>query len=497
MPAIILCAGVGSRLRPITDHKPKCLVEVNGVPILGHALKNLIEAACSPIFICTGYREDLIRNYCNDRFKHWDIRFVPNMDYTSTNNMYSLSLALPSIEGACLILNGDVVFDKAVLDSLESTNQTSVAIDRRKYFDESMKISVADGHIVHMAKNIPPTEAYAVSIDIYKIAATDIEQLKKAAIAFTRTDKTQWTEVLLNRLFQSGAIRSVPCDIGTARWFEIDNMDDLAQAEILFNDKLRYFPEKRTFLLDGDGTLFLQNEALPGAKAFLEHLQARGKACFFLSNNSSKTPAQHAARLAQLKLPIGKPYVATSIQAATGVLRRAGLNRIYWVATKSVTDYLNEEGFTLTDVDPEAILLTYDTELTYDKLVTTAKLLRNRDVPFFATHTDMVCPTPDGPVPDLGSILAMMRTATGREPCQTFGKPSPVILEPVLAQQGYAADETVIVGDRLYTDISMGASASLTTVLVLTGETTRAEYEFSEIRADVVVPNLGELIAYL
>jgi len=142
------------------------------------------------------------------------------------------------------------------------------------------------------------------------------------------------------------------------------------------------------------------------------------------------------------------------------------------------------------------VLLTYDTEITYAKLLALVDHLR-RGVPYYATHVDLVCPTPDGPVPDIGTTMQTIETTLGVRPLRTFGKPSHAFVQPVLDRLGMTFADAVVVGDRLYTDLELARGTEMLSVLVLTGETTREAHDASAVKADIVVPDLGALLPWL
>lgn len=254
--------------------------------------------------------------------------------------------------------------------------------------------------------------------------------------------------------------------------------------------------DRRAFFFDRDGTLSLDDDAIPGARAFLDTLRARGVACFVMTNNSSRTPAEHHRRLSGLGLGFEPEDVLVSSQPAIAALLDAGMTRVFWLATEAVGAQLEAAGLIYDDAQPDALLLTYDTELTYAKLRDFSNALR-RGTPYFATHTDQVCPTPTGPIPDVGTFMHMFEVATGRRPERTFGKPDPAMLDVALRRLGLERSDAVMVGDRLYTDIALTAGTEALSVLVLTGESTAEDHERSEHRADVVAADLTELLPYV
>jgi choline kinase len=230
--AIILAAGVGSRLAPLTDKIPKCLVPVGGKSVLMHQLEAFRRCGLRDILVVAGYRAEQVGNALNGCG-----RLLVNSQFRSTNNMYSLSLAAPYVEGSCILVNGDVVFDASILDGLlKIPFPDLIAVDKEHYIAESMKVTVAGQRITHISKEISPDQAYACSIDLYRFSATTMRRLFETVDDYlNRGECNQWTEVAINDLLKEREIR--PFDIGGKRWTEIDNFDDLREAEDIWCPK--------------------------------------------------------------------------------------------------------------------------------------------------------------------------------------------------------------------------------------------------------------------
>ncbi len=141
-------------------------------------------------------------------------------------------------------------------------------------------------------------------------------------------------------------------------------------------------------------------------------------------------------------------------------------------------------------------MLTYDDEITYEKLVKLIYFIR-KGIPYYATHSDLVCPTPEGSIPDIGCYINLVETVTKIKPNKIFGKPELSFIKSILDKHGLVESDAVVIGDRLYTDIELAEDSEIISVLVLSGETKRDFYEFSKIKADIVVPSLEELKDYL
>jgi HAD superfamily hydrolase (TIGR01457 family) len=254
--------------------------------------------------------------------------------------------------------------------------------------------------------------------------------------------------------------------------------------------------EVRCFLLDMDGTFYLGDRLLPGSRPFMETLARRGTDFLFVTNNSSQNRAHYAAKLGRMGFPVAPERVFTSGEATALYLQRVCPGaRIYPVGTLALLDDLASHGFTLTDTDPDAVVLGFDLTLTYEKLRRLCDLVR-AGVPYYATHPDFNCPVDGGYIPDIGAMIAFVKASTGREP-KVIGKPEPEMVQAVLAKTGLERHQLAMVGDRLYTDIAMGVKGGICSVLVLSGETTRADLDGSLIQPDFVFADLEELGAVL
>lgn len=234
MKAVILAAGLGSRLRPITNEVPKCMVPVNGERIIDKQINNLHVNGIRDIIVVTGYKSNVLSEHLKNNYP--SITIIENKEYDQTNNMYSLYLCFPYLgEADFLLMNADVFFDSDIIDGILSCEKENViACEYGRYMEESMKITVNnDGRIEHISKKILPEEAYAVSIDVYRIGKTGhlaLSSKVRHIIDFLH-DLNSWTEVALDEIFSD--VEFYPYNI-KGRWFEIDNHKDLKEAEKIF-----------------------------------------------------------------------------------------------------------------------------------------------------------------------------------------------------------------------------------------------------------------------
>ncbi|MGI6261438.1 MAG: HAD-IIA family hydrolase [Acutalibacteraceae bacterium] len=256
---------------------------------------------------------------------------------------------------------------------------------------------------------------------------------------------------------------------------------------------------KKLFLLDMDGTLYLGNHLFPQTLPFLSAVRSHGGRCIYVTNNSSKSVDAYVQKLAQLGIAAKEDDFLTSSQATARYLRKMHPETLFYVlGTHSLKQELAQSGVAVTDQLSDSVgglVMGYDTELTFQKLEDACRLLL-RDIPYIATNPDWVCPTEFGYVPDCGSVSTMLKNATGKWP-KFIGKPEPEMIRLAMEKTGFAPEETIVIGDRIYTDIASGLNAGVSTALVLSGETTREVLEASERKPEFVFDSVGNITALL
>ena len=232
--------------------------------------------------------------------------------------------------------------------------------------------------------------------------------------------------------------------------------------------------EKRLFLLDMDGTIYLDNDLFDGTLDFLKEVKAKGGRYLFVTNNSSKSTDAYVKKLKSIGIDATEDDFLTSTDATILYIQgKYQGRRFYSFGTASFTDQLRNAGIdVVTDLcdDIDGIVMGNDNELNFKKLEDACKLLLN-DIIYIATNPDWVCPTAFGYVPDCGSVAEMLFRATGKRP-HFIGKPRPEMLLLAMERYGYKREECVMIGDRVYTDIASGYNAEIDTIFVLSGEGT-------------------------
>lgn len=255
---------------------------------------------------------------------------------------------------------------------------------------------------------------------------------------------------------------------------------------------------KRLFLLDMDGTIYLDNDLFDGTLDFLNYVKSVGGKYIFMTNNSSKSIDKYIEKLASLGVEAVADDFLTSTNATILYLEKKNYKKIYAFGTKSFVSQLTAVGLPVTTVLEDGIdclCMGFDTELTFQKLED-ACILLGRGVDYIATNPDWVCPTWYGYVPDCGSVSEMLYNATKRRPI-FIGKPQPEMPLLAIEKTGYKKEDAVVIGDRLYTDIACGVNAGISSIFVLSGEGTMDDIEKSAIKPDYIYNNIREIYNYL
>ena len=258
--------------------------------------------------------------------------------------------------------------------------------------------------------------------------------------------------------------------------------------------------QKRLFLLDMDGTLYLDDRLFDGATEFLADIKKSGGRYVFLTNNSSRGVESYIEKMIGLGVPAEAEDFITSVDALIYRLRKeygqdALTRKMYIMGTESFKSQMRAEGFNITDIledDIKTLVIGFDRELTFSKLEDACVLL-GRGVDYFATNPDWVCPTEYGYVPDCGSFAFMLEKATGRKP-EFVGKPEPQMAYLAMERFGFSGEQTLLAGDRLYTDIACGKNAGVDTAFVLSGEGTLKDIEETGIEPEYIFEGVGQIL---
>ena len=261
------------------------------------------------------------------------------------------------------------------------------------------------------------------------------------------------------------------------------------------------------FVLDMDGTFYLDNDILDGALDFLEAVKKTGKDYIFFTNNSSKTPDLYIDKLAKMNCYITRDQIMTSADVMIRFLKSEHKGEsVYILATEQVKKSFEDEGINVfvpeipeseayvpagTDRIPDIVVVCFDKSLTYNSLNNACTYIR-RGSKFLATHLDINCPVKDGFIIDCGAMCAAISLSTGNEP-QYVGKPFKETVDMIIDKTGVKRDRISFVGDRLYTDVATGVKNGAKGILVLTGEATVDDIEPSNVKPTAVFDSIKEM----
>jgi choline kinase len=248
MKGVILAAGISSRLRPLTDTTPKCLLSIGGETILGRTLNNLTACGIRDVVIVGGYLEDQLRSYVSGNFPGLGVKFLTNEVYASTNNIYSLWLTKPDVlEHGMILLDSDIIFEDRIIQALvRSGYDNCLAVNTKtRLGDEEIKVAVDRHNRIHViGKEVPPGGAIGESIGIELFAPSMLKTL------FDVLDRKIVHEKAVNEFYEAafqevinrgGEIYAV--DVGMYKAIEIDTAEDLITAE---KDILPYLPPSKS-----------------------------------------------------------------------------------------------------------------------------------------------------------------------------------------------------------------------------------------------------------
>jgi len=253
---------------------------------------------------------------------------------------------------------------------------------------------------------------------------------------------------------------------------------------------------RECWLTDMDGVLVREEHALPGAVEFLARLVECRRRFLVLTNNSIFTPRDLAARLARSGLSVPEESIWTSALAtATFLSDQLPGGSAYVIGEAGMTTAMHEVGYTLTDRDPDFVILGETRTYSFEAITKAVRLI-GAGARFIATNPDVTGPSADGPIPATGSVAAMITKATGRQP-YFVGKPNPMMFRSALNKIEAHSETTVMVGDRMDTDIVAGIEAGLDTILVLSGSTRAADIARYPYRPGRVLESIADAVSLI
>ena len=304
------------------------------------------------------------------------------------------------------------------------------------------------------------------------------------------------TEIAIQQALESDGLKMMPFDNHDRKWVVIDTYHDLMLAIQYFWNSKTSLKDKKIFFIDLDGTVYIENELVDGVTTFLNNINNQNNNYYFLSNNSSRSKEDYVDKMKKMGIEIIEDQMILSTDGLIEYLIKSKIKDVFVVCTRSMEKSIAQMSIETQSNQPEYVVVGYDTELVYDKLRRAAIFLNN-GVKLLATHCDIVCPSKEGPIPDIGSILALLEKSTNKKPEKVFGKPNIEMIEHILKQENVEPDEIIIIGDRLYTDMELAKRIGCDFILVLSGETTLEDLDNIQDIPDLIVNDVGDITLYL
>ncbi|MCM1191578.1 MAG: HAD-IIA family hydrolase [Butyrivibrio sp.] len=256
--------------------------------------------------------------------------------------------------------------------------------------------------------------------------------------------------------------------------------------------------KKKLFLFDIDGTLAVGDTLYEGSARLLSHIEHIGGKSYYITNNSTKSGRDYVEKFrAAFSLETTEDqFITSGFMTIRFLKKNYAHKKIFVLGTASFVAELRQNGLIVTETAEDGIdcvVAAYDSELNYQKLVEVSKVLLTTEAPFYATNPDLRCPIDFGFIPDCGSICSMITATTDKKPVY-LGKPSREVVDLCLELSGFTREETLVVGDRLYTDIACGINGGVDTCVVFTGEAKPADMTDTPYPADYAFANIEELL---
>lgn len=251
---------------------------------------------------------------------------------------------------------------------------------------------------------------------------------------------------------------------------------------------------KKAFILDLDGTIYLSDTPIKGAREFVKRLYDSGKRVVYFTNNASKNASLYYDKLTRLGFPVRHEDIVTSGDVTADFLVTHRANKsVYLLGTPALYDNFSSKGVKLVSGDKKAdiVVSSFDLTLTYEKLEKACTLIRE-GAEFISTHPDINCPTIDGFIPDSGAICQLITASTGVLP-KYLGKPHAETVEYIEKHTGLKREDMVIVGDRVYTDIALGVNNGMCAAFVLSGEGTVEQLKEHNLKPDYIFDSVAQI----
>ncbi len=254
------------------------------------------------------------------------------------------------------------------------------------------------------------------------------------------------------------------------------------------------FNEFKAFICDMDGVIYHSDHLLPGVTKFVEWLKTENKSFLFLTNSSARTPRELQEKMFRLGLEMEEKHFYTSALATAAFLSQQHPGgSAYVIGDAGITNALYNAGFSMNDTNPDYVVISESSSYNFEKLTHAVNLVL-KGAKLIGTNPDLTGPVENGIIPATGSLIAPVELSTGAK-AYFVGKPNPLMMRHALKKLKCRREETLIIGDRMDTDIIAGIESEITTILVLSGVTAREELEHFAYRPNYILDGVGEIVA--
>ena len=253
------------------------------------------------------------------------------------------------------------------------------------------------------------------------------------------------------------------------------------------------FNEKKGFICDMDGVIYHGNQILPGVAEFIDWLHRENKEYLFLTNNSGYTPKELQQKLARMGLDVSEEHFYTSALATAAFLKKQDPGcSVYAIGEAGLLNALYDAGITMNDVNPDYVVVGESKSYSLDTLTKATNLVL-KGAKLIGANSDLTGPIENGIMPACRALVAPIELATGKQ-AYFCGKPNPLMMRTGLEILGCHSAEAVMVGDRMDTDVVVGMESGMSTVLVLSGVSTRETVDTFAYRPSIILDGVGSIV---
>lgn len=513
---IVLCAGMGTRLMPITNECPKCMTSIGNDTIIDHIIKTFSKyISLEDMYLGGGYMFEYLNDHINNKFSKCNL--INNQKYNTTNNMYTCKIILEHILKKkvnfdnVIIINGDIYIDPLIAEyiiNINIDNDNIIAVNKSTYDEESMKISVNNDIVTSISKSITKDDAFGRSIDLYKFSKTNIIKYYDILVKLCEEDCNKWNELAIDYAIKNNILTFKPLDILNRFWYEVDTIEDLINANngyILKNIYPLIVSKNKIF--DLDGTIYKGNELIKNVNSillsFFDKFKYNETDVYFITNNTSKTHNDYNTKLKNM-INISDNIIdriLTPLDCINTYLIENNINKFLYIGTDETYQYLKNNKLNCIDyranlddiINIDIIILANDTEINYQKLELICMLIQKYSKSYIITNIDSKRPVEYGFLPDTNLFTKIITETTGITPLYILGKTDINIKKTIENKFNIDNNQSVVFGDNLNTDYIMSKNIGADFICVGSGVTSFIDHQLTCVKQKTSIKYIDSL----